>query len=96
MSFVNLPVLRLFSQRSSQHIVNNKRFLYILSNPDPEACDSKLNNISQVIQNLSASVIGGPTSYNPEEYKRRRQELLKYVPNSQNDLPNRQVQFKKG
>ena len=87
MSFVNLPVLRLFSQRSSQHIVNNKRFLYILSNP--EACDSKLNNISQVIQNLSASVIGGPTSYNPEEYKRRRQELLKYVPNSQDDLPNR-------
>ena len=94
MSFVNLPVLRLFSQRASQHIVNNKRFLYILSNP--EACDSKLNNISQVIQNLSASVIGGPTSYNPEEYKRRRQELLKYVPNSQDDLPNRQVQFKKG
>ena len=94
MSFVNLPVLRLFSQRSSQYIVNNKRFLYILSNP--EACDSKLNNISQVIQNLSASVIGGPTSYNPEEYKRRRQELLKYVPNSQDDLPNRQVQFKKG
>ena len=87
MSFVNLPLLRLFSQRSS-HIVN-KRFLYILANPDPEACDSKLNNISQVIQNLSASVIGGPTSYNPEEYKRRRQELLKYVPNSQDDLPNR-------
>ena len=90
MSFVNLPVLRLFSQRSSQHIVNNnKRFLYILANPDPEICDSKLNNISQVIENLSASVIGGPTSYNPEEYKRRRQELLKYVPNSQDDLPNR-------
>jgi len=65
--------------------------LYILSNPDPEACDSKLNNISQVIQNLSASVIGGPTSYNPEEYKRRRQELLKYVPNSQDDLPNRRM-----
>ena len=37
------------------------------------------------------SVIGGPTTYDPQEYDRRRQELVKYVPASQDDLPPRKM-----
>ena len=37
------------------------------------------------------SVIGGPSTYDPEEYDRRRQELVKFVPNSQDELPPRRM-----
>ena len=47
--------------------------------------------ISEVIEVLSMSVIGGPTTYDPQEYDRRRQELVKYVPASQDDLPPRKM-----
>lgn len=81
--------LRLLSRSCSTHLKKGRN-LYILSNPE-FVDDTKLKQISQVIEDLSSSVIGGPTSYNPEEYNRRRQELTKYVPSSQDDLPTRRM-----
>ena len=37
------------------------------------------------------SIIGGPTTYDPQEYDRRRQELVKFVPSSQEELPHRKM-----
>ena len=61
--------LRLLSRSCSTHLKKGRN-LYILSNPE-FVDDTKLKQISQVIEDLSSSVIGGPTSYNPEEYNRR-------------------------
>ena len=61
--------LRLFTRSCSTHLKKGRN-LYILSNPE-FVDDTKLKQISQVIEDLSSSVIGGPTSYNPEEYNRR-------------------------
>ena len=47
--------------------------------------------LTDVIEDLSMSVIGGPTTYDPQEYDRRRQELVKYVPASQDELPHRRM-----
>ena len=87
--FQTFQVICQRSSRASNSLLINNRHLYILTNPNYD--DSKTKNISQVIEDLSASVIGGPTSYDPHEYNRRRQELLKYVPSSQNDLPVRRM-----
>ena len=87
-----------------------KRNLYILGNPDFD--ESKIKNISEVIEDLSSGVIGGnfilsnglidvtyvftieltgTSSYNPEEFKKRRLELAKYTPSNQDDLPVRRM-----
>ena len=49
----------------------------------PQDDNRPVKTITEVIDELSMSVIGGPTSYDPEEYNKRRQDLLQYVPNSQ-------------
>ena len=61
----------------------------ILRPPDHENREYK--TIFEVIDELSMSVIGGPSTYDPEVYNKRRQELLKYVPASQDELPYRRM-----
>ena len=58
---------------------------------NPSDYDGEKKTIFDVIEELSMSVIGGPSIYDPKEYNRRRQELLKYVPVSQQDLPPRRM-----
>ena len=41
----------------------------------PQDDNRPVKTITEVIDELSMSVIGGPTSYDPEEYNKRRQDL---------------------
>jgi hypothetical protein len=76
------PVRRLWSlQRSCTSIQASRS---ILSNAGHGHDDSQnVKTMSEVIQELTANVIGGPASWDPDEYNRRRQELTKLLPASQ-------------
>ena len=57
----------------------------------PQDDNKPVKTITEVIDELSMSVIGGPTSYDPEEYNKRRQDLMQYLPNNQDELPPRRM-----
>ena len=69
-------LLKRLLQPASRNFVLQSRNLILVPNDE-----RPVRTITEVIDELSMSVIGGPTSYNPEEYNKRRQELLQYVPN---------------
>lgn len=84
MAFLGRHTLRL---RSCTPVLSSCRTLLVASGSSGE----ETKTMSQVIQELTASVIGGPSTYDPDEYNRRRQVLMKYVPTSQGDLPGRRM-----
>ena len=58
---------------------------------NPGEYKGDIKTVFEVIEELSMSVIGGPTTYDPKEYNQRRQKLLEYVPSSQDELPPRKM-----
>ncbi len=47
---------------------------------------------AEVVRNLTESVIGGPSTYDPKVYQRQREKLISMVPSSQTELPPRRMQ----
>ncbi len=62
----------------------------IISVPNHDNMEYK--TMEQVIDNLSRGVIGGPMTFDPQKYNEMRQELTKYLPASQDELPARRMQ----
>ena len=46
---------------------------------------------AEVIQALSQDVIGGPKNYDPNQYQKKREELLAILPTDQSQLPPRRM-----
>lgn len=47
--------------------------------------------IAEVVATLSQDIIGGPCNYDPDLYNKKRAELLKILPESQDELPGRRM-----
>ena len=46
---------------------------------------------AEVVRALSQDIIGGPSNYDPDLYNKMREELLKILPKSQDELPPRRM-----
>ena len=65
------------------------RFISLIKPPGTQ--DTPERTVGEIFQNLTKTVIVGPSTYNPELYKRKREQLMKMVPKSQEELPPRRM-----
>ena len=65
------------------------RFISLIKPPGTP--DTPDRTVVEVVRDLTESVIGGPTSYDPESYKRQREKLIDLVPKSQEELVPRHM-----
>ena len=65
------------------------RFISLIKPPGTQ--DTPDRTLGEIFQNLSNTVIGSPPAYNPELYKKRREQLMKMVPKSQEELTPRRM-----
>ena len=65
------------------------RFISLIKPPGTP--DTPDRTVVEVVRDLTESVIGGPTSYDPELYKRQREKLIDLVPKSQEELVPRHM-----
>ncbi len=82
----------LFSQllsRQSTLLTCSARSVSVLRPPGtPETPE---RTVAEVVRNLTETVIGGPTSYDPEKFKLQRESMMDLVPKSQDELPPRRM-----
>jgi len=57
----------------------------------PPAAAESVKTVAEVVATLSQDIIGGPCNYDPDLYTRKRAELLKILPESQEELPHRRM-----
>ena len=65
------------------------RFVSLIKPPGIQ--DTPDRTVGDIFQNFTKTVIGGPSTYNPELYEKRREQLMKMVPKSQEELTPRRM-----
>jgi len=92
-----LQCLRRSSRCSSASSYPTPVHRHYSDHPDTQSClltPSSIppyKTIAEVVATLSQDIIGGPTSYDPDLYNKKRAELLKILPESQEELPGRRM-----
>lgn len=76
--------------KTQQHVTVACHYSHVILKP-PNVDAEPPRTVQSVIRRLTEAVIGGPLSYDPEQYAKQREKLLELLPKSQDELPPRRM-----